>query len=131
MCINSFKGFTVILYISLNLQEKFQSIIFCSKAYGENAKTIEQLWNECKEAMYSLIPKRRQLGFGDQVGLNVCTYTSKLAFVFSLQYQSVRQLLIINKFLEIITKVNYTNFFSTSSTIYTCKKEIVKINAFL
>lgn len=50
------------------IQDKFQSVLFSSKAYQENTKTLEQLWNECSGTIYSLNPKLRQLGFGDQVG---------------------------------------------------------------
>lgn len=44
-----------------------ESVVFSSKAYKKNAKRVEQLWGDCGDKMYSLTPKRRQLGLGEQV----------------------------------------------------------------
>lgn len=52
-------------------QEKLQSIIFSSKAYESDAKRMEQLWDACGGAMYSLNLKTQQLGLGQQVRLIV------------------------------------------------------------
>lgn len=49
------------------LQEKLESVVFSSKAYETNAKRVEQLWGDCGDMMYSLTPKCRQLGLGEQV----------------------------------------------------------------
>lgn len=57
----------VVLYCVFFKQEKFQAIIYASKAYEDDAKTVENLWQDCKDPMYSLNVKLRQLGFGDQV----------------------------------------------------------------
>jgi len=51
----------------LLLQDKLQGILFSSKAYKINSKRMEQLWNDCGDAMYSLTSKTQQLGFGQQV----------------------------------------------------------------
>ena len=44
-----------------------ESVVFSSKAYKKNAKRVEQLWSDCGDMMYSLTPKCRQLGLGEQV----------------------------------------------------------------
>ena len=54
-------------YFAWIFKEKLQSIIFLSKAYEDDPKRMEQLWNACEDAMFSLNPRTQQLGLGEQV----------------------------------------------------------------
>lgn len=56
-----------VLFLFSIQQEKLQKIVFSSKAFEADSKKTEHLWNACSEAMYSLSPKIRQLGLGQQV----------------------------------------------------------------
>lgn len=54
-------------YFAWIFKEKLQSIIFSSKAYEDDPKRMEQLWNACEDAMFSLNSRTQQLGLGEQV----------------------------------------------------------------
>ncbi|EDO43060.1 predicted protein [Nematostella vectensis] len=71
--IGNYKSFGDTKFIPNLPKEKFQTIVFSSQAYATNAKSVVTLWSDCCEAMYSLKPKLRQLGFGEQ---GISTYYS-------------------------------------------------------
>ena len=47
-------------------QEKFGVIVESSEL---EAELLERLWRSCEHALYSLDPKERQLGLGEEVGM--------------------------------------------------------------
>ncbi|XP_076166727.1 dipeptidyl peptidase 3 isoform X2 [Ptiloglossa arizonensis] len=54
-------------------KEKFETIIKVSKAYKDNSKDIEDIWNKIQNVMYSIKGKLKSLGLGDK---GVTTYFS-------------------------------------------------------
>ncbi|XP_031572146.1 dipeptidyl peptidase 3-like [Actinia tenebrosa] len=64
--IGNYKSFGDTKFIPALSKEKFQAIIYASKAYQDDPKAVENPWQDCKDPMYSLGVKLRQLGFGDQ-----------------------------------------------------------------
>ena len=58
-------------------------IIFCSKAYSDDPRAVEVLWNDCVGGMYSLEPKLQQLGLGKQVGTS-CEILAIIVLLFTL-----------------------------------------------
>ncbi|XP_068682622.1 dipeptidyl peptidase 3-like isoform X1 [Montipora foliosa] len=64
--LGNYKSFGDTKFVPDLPKEKLRKIFFASKAYETDSKRIEQLWNSCGEAMYSLSPKTRQLGLGQQ-----------------------------------------------------------------
>ncbi|XP_053986648.1 dipeptidyl peptidase 3 [Hylaeus volcanicus] len=54
-------------------KEKLEAILKVSKAYKDNSKNIEDIWNKIKDVMYSIKGKLKSLGLGDK---GVTTYFS-------------------------------------------------------
>ncbi|KAM7447258.1 bifunctional diacylglycerol diphosphate phosphatase/phosphatidate phosphatase [Porites harrisoni] len=64
--LGNYKSFGDTKFVPDLPKEKLQSIIFSSKAYEDDPKRMEQLWNACEDAMFSLNPRTQQLGLGEQ-----------------------------------------------------------------
>nr|XP_058946241.1 dipeptidyl peptidase 3-like isoform X1 [Pocillopora verrucosa] len=64
--VGNYKSFGDTKFVPDLPKEKLESVVFSSKAYKKNAKRVEQLWGDCGDKMYSLTPKCRQLGLGEQ-----------------------------------------------------------------
>ncbi|XP_015758341.1 PREDICTED: dipeptidyl peptidase 3-like [Acropora digitifera] len=64
--LGNYKSFGDTKFVPDLPKEKLQKIVFSSKAFEADSKKTEHLWNACSEAMYSLSPKIRQLGLGQQ-----------------------------------------------------------------
>lgn len=64
--LGNYKSFGDTKFVPDLPKEKLQKVVFSSKAFEVDSKKTEHLWNACSEAMFSLSPKIRQLGLGQQ-----------------------------------------------------------------
>lgn len=47
-------------------------ILSCSELHRSAPELMERLWTGCADAVYSLDPKERQLGLGEEVRNRTC-----------------------------------------------------------
>ena len=70
----NYKGFGDSKFIPNLPQDKFETVVKLSANYQKQPKIIQDLWNNCKNSIYSLPEKEKILGFWDKVSLNLLTY---------------------------------------------------------
>jgi len=58
-------------------KENFWIIVKCSDAYEGNKAWFDELWEKCSDDMYSLKPRRRELGIGEGVSTYYSSNISK------------------------------------------------------
>lgn len=52
-------------------QDKFEKLLRASDAFAKDPEGMEGIWKIVEEHMYSLEPRERQLGLGDQVSTRI------------------------------------------------------------
>lgn len=64
----SFTSYYVVIPL-FSFQEKFRVILEGSELYSTDSELLERLWGACHQALYSLAPRQRQLGLGEDVSI--------------------------------------------------------------
>ena len=59
----------ILPFPTLPFQEKLHAILQASELYSSSSELVGRLWEACSDAMYSLTPRQRQLGLGQEVGI--------------------------------------------------------------
>lgn len=69
----NYKGFGDSKIIPNIVADRFEALVRSSKAWADDRETMEVIWSSCKDAIYSLTDKEKQLGLADK---GVSTYFS-------------------------------------------------------
>ena len=62
----NYKGFGDSKIVPNVTADKFEAFIKASKAYANDSATMDSIWNDVKERMYSITARQKQLGLGDK-----------------------------------------------------------------
>jgi dipeptidyl-peptidase-3 len=66
----NYKSFGDTKFIPGIPMDTFHTIVKTTKAYGSNTAHVEKLFNHCKDKLYSLDARERQLGLGAENGVS-------------------------------------------------------------